>query len=35
MVCSQRGDGIRVSFHYYNTEQDLEQLLDLIKNFGG
>tara|TARA_B100001146_G_scaffold215005_1_gene216885 strand:+ start:232 stop:1311 length:1080 start_codon:yes stop_codon:yes gene_type:complete len=35
VVCSQRGNGIRVSFHYYNTEQDLEQLLDLIKNFGG
>ncbi|MBQ0739035.1 aminotransferase class V-fold PLP-dependent enzyme, partial [Aquimarina celericrescens] len=35
VVCSQRGDGIRVSFHYYNTQQDLEELLDLIKNFGG
>ncbi|WP_310991314.1 aminotransferase class V-fold PLP-dependent enzyme [Aequorivita marina] len=27
IVCALRGDGIRVSFHYYNTEADLEKLL--------
>jgi selenocysteine lyase/cysteine desulfurase len=30
ILCSQRGNGIRVSFHYYNTEGDLEKLLGLI-----
>ncbi|RXG18444.1 selenocysteine lyase/cysteine desulfurase [Leeuwenhoekiella aestuarii] len=30
IICSQRGDGIRVSFHYFNTEDDLEKLLKLI-----
>jgi selenocysteine lyase/cysteine desulfurase len=27
IICSQRGDGIRVGFHLYNTEEDLEKLL--------
>lgn len=27
IICSQRGNGIRVSFHYYNNESDLEKLL--------
>ncbi|MBC2838912.1 aminotransferase class V-fold PLP-dependent enzyme [Robiginitalea sp. SC105] len=31
VVCSRRGGGIRVSFHCYNTENDLEKLLDLLK----
>lgn len=30
VICSQRGSGIRVSFHYFNTESDLEKLLKLI-----
>lgn len=30
IVCSLRGDGIRVSFHIYNTEEDLEKLLAVI-----
>ncbi|WP_114490751.1 aminotransferase class V-fold PLP-dependent enzyme [Candidatus Ulvibacter alkanivorans] len=30
IICSQRGNGIRVSFHYYNTQKDLDQLLDLV-----
>ncbi|MBA82557.1 MULTISPECIES: aminotransferase class V-fold PLP-dependent enzyme [unclassified Leeuwenhoekiella] len=30
VICSQRGDGIRVSFHYFNTESDLQKLLELI-----
>ena len=30
IICSQRGTGIRVSFHYFNTEDDLERLLKLI-----
>ncbi len=31
VICSLRGGGIRVSFHYYNTDEDLEKLLDLMK----
>jgi selenocysteine lyase/cysteine desulfurase len=30
IVCSLRGNGIRVSFHIYNTEKDLEKLLAVI-----
>jgi len=26
IVCSQRGDGIRISFHFYNTEEELDRL---------
>lgn len=31
IICSQRGNGIRVSFHYYNTLQDLEVLVGVLK----
>lgn len=31
IICSSRGGGIRVSFHCYNTENDLDKLLELIK----
>lgn len=31
IACSMRGDGIRVSFHYYNNQEDLEKLLDILK----
>lgn len=30
VACSQRGEGIRVGFHYYNTDADLQKLLSLI-----
>lgn len=30
IVCSERGKGIRVSFHFYNTENDLKHLLKVI-----
>ena len=30
--CVPRGEGVRVSFHYYNTNKDLDRLLDVIKN---
>jgi cysteine desulfurase/selenocysteine lyase len=30
VVVSQRGDVIRVSPHFYNTEEDLERLLDAL-----
>lgn len=31
IVCSQRGNGIRFSFHFYNTESDIDEL---VKNLG-
>ena len=31
IICSQRAGGIRVSFHFYNTEEDLDRLLSVIK----
>jgi len=30
IICSQRGAGIRVSFHFYNTEGDLDTLFKLL-----
>ena len=31
IICSPRGGGIRVSFHYYNSESDLDRLLEVIR----
>lgn len=31
IVCSQRGNGIRVSFHFYNTQDDVAKLLEVIQ----
>lgn len=31
VICSKRGEGIRVSFQYFNTESDLQKLLDLLE----
>jgi len=30
IICSQRGGGIRVSFHYYNTELELDRLVGAL-----
>lgn len=30
IICVPRGRGLRVSFHFYNTEQDLQNLLTVI-----
>ncbi len=32
VVCSPRGEGIRLSFHCYNTENDLERLLEVLNS---
>ena len=29
--CVPRGKGIRISFHYYNTDKDLNRLLEVLK----
>ncbi|WP_026450257.1 aminotransferase class V-fold PLP-dependent enzyme [Aequorivita capsosiphonis] len=31
IICSPRDGGIRVSFHYYNTEEDLEKLVEVLR----
>ena len=31
IICSKRGNGIRLSFHFFNTEEDLKTLLRLLK----
>ena len=31
IICSQRSKGIRVSFHFYNTEEDLNYLVEMLK----
>ncbi len=33
VVCSQRNGGIRVSFHFYNTKEDIQQIVKLIERF--
>ena len=30
IICSPRGTGTRISFHYYNTEEELNQLLAVL-----
>jgi selenocysteine lyase/cysteine desulfurase len=30
IICSQRGNGIRVSFHFYNTEEELEKFISVV-----
>ncbi len=31
VVCSQRGAGIRLSFHFYNTENEIDQIVEIVK----
>lgn len=31
VVCSERGNGIRLSFHFYNTTKNISKVLDIIK----
>lgn len=30
ILCSPRGTGTRISFHFYNTEEDLDKLLEVL-----
>lgn len=32
VVCSQRGEGIRLSFHLYNTLDEIDQISEILKN---
>tara|TARA_R110000796_G_scaffold41772_4_gene103556 strand:- start:147545 stop:148633 length:1089 start_codon:yes stop_codon:yes gene_type:complete len=31
IICSQRGSGIRLSFHFYNTTKNIAKVIDVIK----
>lgn len=33
IICSLRGDGVRVGFQYFNTQADLQVLLDVLASF--
>ena len=32
VVCSERGEGIRLSFHFYNTENDIDTIVKILKS---
>ncbi|WP_396590600.1 aminotransferase class V-fold PLP-dependent enzyme [Allomuricauda sp. R78024] len=32
VVCALRGDGIRLSFHFYNTENEIDAIADMLKS---
>lgn len=32
IICSQRGSGIRLSFHFYNTEEELATIADILSS---
>ncbi len=32
MICSRRGGGIRLSFHCYNNQEDLDRLMDVLRH---
>jgi selenocysteine lyase/cysteine desulfurase len=31
VVCSRRGNGIRISLHYYNTLEEIDSILEIIR----
>lgn len=31
VVCAQRGDGTRLSFHFYNTKDDVDRVVEILK----
>lgn len=33
VICSQRGSGLRLSFHYFNTEEEMEVLFKLLGKY--
>ncbi len=33
IICSQRGRGIRFSFHFYNTKEDIDFIIKIIKGW--
>lgn len=31
VVCAQRGEGIRLGFHFYNTEKEIDAIVEMLK----
>lgn len=31
IICSRRGEGLRISFHYFNTLNDLDKLMEVLR----
>lgn len=31
VLCAQRGTGVRLSFHFYNTEKEVEKIIDILR----
>ena len=31
VFCAQRGDGVRLSFHFYNTESEIDAIVKILK----
>ncbi|MDB2606799.1 aminotransferase class V-fold PLP-dependent enzyme [Zobellia sp.] len=31
VICSQRGEGVRLSFHFYNSEEDINEVVKILK----
>jgi selenocysteine lyase/cysteine desulfurase len=34
IICSLRGSGVRVSFHFYNTEKDIYKIVKVVRSIG-
>ncbi|WP_300027384.1 aminotransferase class V-fold PLP-dependent enzyme [uncultured Maribacter sp.] len=32
VFCAQRGEGVRLSFHFYNTEAEIDAIVNILKN---
>jgi len=32
VICAQRGNGIRLSFHFYNTENEIDKIVGILKS---
>ena len=32
-ICSQRGNGTRISFNFFNTKLEIEKLMNVLKRF--
>ncbi|HUH46443.1 MAG TPA: aminotransferase class V-fold PLP-dependent enzyme [Arenibacter sp.] len=31
ILCAQRGNGVRLSFHFYNTEKEVDKIVDILR----
>ncbi|HLT50385.1 MAG TPA: aminotransferase class V-fold PLP-dependent enzyme [Arenibacter sp.] len=31
IICAQRGNGVRLSFHFYNTDKEIDKIMDVLR----